>query len=195
MLIPTEILKAAHLFISKEQTRYYLAGVNIEASEGAVRLTSTDGHRLFTASVAFEDPQPMFETFILPGDAIKRALTGYKEEMIEIDTVRETVGSVAYKPIDGTFPDWRRVAPDKITGEAAQLDPQYVADFGKAAKILRGHLVIRHNGGSPAVIGFGRLDCVGLLMPLRDKSAIETEARLLAAHFGQEPKIELVEAA
>ncbi len=200
MLIPTEILKVAHLFISKEQTRYYLQGVNIEAAEPGVRLTSTDGHRLFTAGVAFEDPQPVFDTFILPGDAIKRALTGYKEKLIEINTVKETVGSVAYKPIDGTFPNWRRVAPSKFTGEAAQFNSDYVHDFGNAAKILNGGkksfnglgAYIAHNGQSPAIVTFGRDDCVGLLMPMRSAVGESNEKALdlLSAHFGQEPEIE-----
>jgi len=200
MFIPTDILKAAHLFIGKEQTRYYLQGVNIEAADPGVRLTSTDGHRLFTAGVAFEDPHPAFEAFILPGDAIKRALTGYKELMIEIDEIKETVGGVSFKAIDGTFPDWRRVAPSKFTGEAAQFNSDYVHDFGKAAKILNGGkksfnglgAYIAHNGQSPAVVTFGRDDCMGLLMPMRSAVGESNEKALdlLTAHFGREPEIE-----
>lgn len=49
-------LAAASLFVSKEETRYYLNGVLIEpAPQGGVFLVATDGHRL----VCFHDPEGM----------------------------------------------------------------------------------------------------------------------------------------
>jgi hypothetical protein len=83
------------------------------------------------------------EPFIVPTDAIKKALTGYKGLGIQLERTGDvwTLGDVTFKPVDGTFPDWRRVAPTQKTisedlGKIAQFNPAYVADMGKVAKAV-----------------------------------------------------------
>ena len=46
MLIPTDLLKAALLCASTEETRYYLKGVHLSTSG---HMVTTDGHRMFVA--------------------------------------------------------------------------------------------------------------------------------------------------
>ena len=204
MLVSIGFLKSALLFISKEQTRYYLTGVYVEPEANGIRLVSTDGHRLFTAIQETDDPQG-FEPFIIPGDAIKRALTGYKEALIELNIQNRVLGNVSFTPIDGDFPNWRRIAPSKISGETAQLNPEYVSDFGKIYKFLHGGgksfggmgVYIAHNGISPCVVTFGRDDCLALLMPMRSAVGETNEKALdlLKAHFEPDPRIEKKDAA
>ena len=176
MQIPTAHLKAALLFAAKKDVRYYLNAVLIEWDIDNVSIVATDGHRLFAAT------HPVNET-VEPGSVIvnyedvKRALTGYKAETIEFTPNADhllqtaTLGSVSFLPSDGTYPDWRRVVPAKISGEAAQFDPRYVGDLAKAAKafgIKDAQAHIHHNGMDGALVTFGsREDCYAILMPRR----------------------------
>jgi hypothetical protein len=69
------------------------------------------------------------------------------------------------------------VVPQDLTGEAAQYDPIYLADFAKARKELGGDRttspIVRYNGGSPAVVDFAYgtgFQAIGVLMPIRDRT-------------------------
>lgn len=161
--IPTDLLKAAAVCASTDQHRYYLNGVFVDPHG---YLVSTDGHRLFCAQIDLDTAHPVGT--IIPNDAIKKALTGFKDVIITLTPNR--LGDTLYTPVDGTFPDWRRVVPTDVSGAIAQFDPAYVGDFGKVAKILgdkKGAPRIWHNGDSPAGIEFTREGCFGVLMPMR----------------------------
>jgi len=72
---------------------------------------------------------------------------------------RATLNDINMTPIDGTFPTIERVVPDanSISGEVAAFNPLYLADIGKAAKILGSSVMdfhLGHNGGSPALVSF-----------------------------------------
>lgn len=182
-----DMLKAALMFVSREATRPYLGGVYIDPAGLAV---STDGHRLFCGALAPDDERaalPAFDGWTIPGEALKRALQGFKPPRGTVDPritiTPERVGDVACKPIDGAFPDWRRVIPDAaaMDGAAAQYQGEYLADFDKAAALLRGdrrgQCRVYHDGQNPALVSFGVLGnytggppvpAFGVLMPLRD---------------------------
>ena len=169
MLIPTDHLKAALLFAARKDVRHYLNGVLIEWSRDNVFTVATDGHRLFAATHPVSEPvEP--GSVIVSFEDVKRALTGYKAECMEFTPNANTLGNVAFQPMDGTYPDWRRVVPAKISGKTAQFDPRYVGDLAKAAKALgvkdaQAH--IYHNGMSGALVTFGgREDCCAILMPM-----------------------------
>ena len=168
--IPTATLKAALVCVSTEQVRYYLCGVYVDP-EGF--LVSTCGHRMFVGKIDLSGT-PAFDGWIIPSDAIKRALTGYKADTITIAPDR--VGAIMCAPVDGVYPDWRRVVPnaDGLTGETAQFNPAYIADMGKIGVILRGKrrnsldAHIHHNGEGPAPITFPEIDhAFAVLMPIR----------------------------
>ena len=174
LTIPTNILKAALICASTEQVRYYLNGVYVDP---AGFIVSTDGHRLFCAQIDLGDQAP-FDGWIIPRDAIKQALNGYKGDTIEITQTR--VGVVSCRPIDGTFPDWRRVLPsDTPNNVPAQFNPAYVSDFGKIGDLLSGKrkgevlpCQIHHNGDQPTPITFtADPSCFGVLMPIRSAYA------------------------
>lgn len=177
MLIQTKHLKAAALFqASKEVTRYYLRGVCIDTIDGNGFIVATDGHRMFAANVGAVDWNQ--GQIVISSDTVKKALTGYREETIELlpavgvaGETAFTLGDIRFTPIDGKFPDWRRVFPLSISGDLAQFNAGHVGDMAKASKILGGPSdpFIGHNGVDAAVVTFGNanVDCCALLMPMK----------------------------
>lgn len=170
LTVPTAMLKAALVCASTEQARYYLNGVYVDPKG---YLVTTDGHRAFVGKIDLGDADP-FGGWIIPRDAIKQALTGYKSDTIEITQTR--VGVVSCQPVDGSFPDWRRIVPGDMSGEMAQFNPSYVADMGKMGEMLTGKRKagsglsahIHHNGEAPAAVTFpGCEDAFAILMPIR----------------------------
>ena len=176
-------LRAALLSASTEETRYYLRGVQILRRGDHLRITATDGHRLFCAMQKADAAGPDFD-IILPSEGLKKALTGlYRTvEFLSLDlelqsTVtlnqvkRAVLNDVGMQPIDGTFPSIERVVPSEISGELTQFNPVYLADLGKQAKILGAGpigLHIGYNGQSPALITFSGIDdAFAVLMPYR----------------------------
>jgi hypothetical protein len=148
--------------------------------------------------------------FIVPTDAIKKALTGYKGLAIQLERTGDvwTLGDVTFKPVDGTFPDWRRVAPTQKTisedlGKIAQFNPAYVADMGKVAKAIapttRGAValpIVHHMGPGPAFVTFpGREDLFALLMPMRGEMRDKSDLGFLRDHLTQRKADALADAA
>ena len=182
MLIPTDLLKAALVCASNEESRYYLRGVYLTTSG---HLVTTDGHRMFVARLA---ERPTTDV-IVPYDAVTAALkmVGARCKDLEIDLAANRIGQIQYTPVDGTFPDWRRVVP---TGEETpSTNPEmndgpehvhfnhaYIGDFAKMAAILCGKakesqsMLHVTTASGPALVTFGeRADCFGVLMPVRRK--------------------------
>lgn len=170
IVIPTALLRAALICASTEKARYYLEGVYADPTGFIV---STDSRRMFVGAIDLEGIPP-FQGWIIPRDAVKRALAGYKAEDITISPTR--CGDIACQPVDGSFPDWRRVVPDAApTGVAAQFNPDYVADMGKIGDALSGKrkdtsmpIHIHHNGENPTPVTFPAYPrAFAVLMPIR----------------------------
>ena len=171
---------AAMLSVSKEETRYYLQGVFIQpATGGGILLTSTDGHTLFHA----HDPAGTTDrAAIVVPDKGKLPAPWAKGGAITIDTaqgvMRHTTGGLTAgcREDGGTFPDYQRVIPQEFSGEVAQFNPAFVARFGDIAGILGkgGFPGIAWNGDGPALVTFARRDCLGVMMPLRKPSWVDT---------------------
>ncbi len=185
--LPVDVIKAAMLSASTEETRYYLRGVLVKRAGNVLRLISTDGHRLFcfATDLALDQTGDDFEA-ILPTPDLKRALTGLPKllNLVELIVTIPTDGGrikeailnrVQIEPVDGTFPAIDRVLPAESNGETAHYNPSYIADIGKQAKFLTGNATafnLAHNGGNPALIAFGdRADCFAVLMPMRNNGA------------------------
>ena len=166
--VPAAMLRAALICASTEQARYYLNGVYVDPKG---YLVSTDGHRAFIGKIDLTGA-PAFDGWTIPRDAIKRAMTGYKVDVIEISPTR--CGDIACQPVDGSYPDWRRVVPSDLSGVTAQFQPVYIADMGKIGETLTGKRKnglpahIHHNGEGPAGVTFpGCDDAFAVLMPIR----------------------------
>lgn len=177
VLLPTEHLKALMVSCSKEETRYYLQGVFIDPTGFAV---TTDGHRM--TIVALKE-KPDFagndNGIIVPRLAIEKLLKlvtdKYDTSPISIrfngqeGAISHGDASIAFKPVDGTYPTWRRVMPAKDAEEApAHFNPAYLADVEKQAKLLGGSFSVKQTGAAPAEIWFNGDDNVrAILMPMR----------------------------
>ena len=178
MLIATDLLKAALICASQEESRYYLRGVHLSATG---HLVTTDGHRMFVARL---NERPAADV-IIPYSDVQAALKLAGARAQEIEITPERIGQIAYAPVDGTFPDWRRVVP---TGEeqpsgkpddapgAVHFNHAYVGDMAKMAAILCGKadtaqsMLHPVSASHPCLVTFGeRADCFAVLMPLRRK--------------------------
>jgi len=147
----------AYAAVSKEETRYYLNGVHIEAhpQKGAL-LVSTDGHRMVCIhdvdGVCDEPVIVKLPEYVRRLCKDKKASLGIDRAVLEIDaklnsaTVSvETVNAkgdvtrtaplvTAYKClIEGTFPDWRKVIPsgEMEPMQMAAFSPRLLADLGR----------------------------------------------------------------
>ncbi len=127
--------------ISTEETRYYLNGIYVHASEvdgvPCLRAVATDGHRL----ARFEMPLPEGASG-LPGVIVPRKAVAELRKLIEETedpiavSLSETKVRFAFgktvltsKLIDGTFPDYERVIPsgnDKVVEVDCQAFAQAV---------------------------------------------------------------------
>lgn len=190
-------IEAALQAVSKEETRYYLRGVFLDA-RGFI--AATNGHIAFAArctdaiklaDTAFDLPGSL-PGIIVPHDALLQAgkAAGRTKGLFYVFE-RDAVGlwwvlygnaRVHFQPVDGTFPDWTRIIPTAPETEtAAHYQPQYVTAMGNMAKALRdgkkGDACLFHihqAGEGPALVTFPnedstapRTDCCAVLMPMR----------------------------
>lgn len=155
-------LEAIALAASTEGARYYLKGVCFE-SNGA--MIATDGHRLHSINTLINKPEgecfimgsdDIKNAISMAKSQAKTVAKALRDKIvIELthDIVKitcaimlkdETTSTSIEKAnfgcmaIDGNFPDWRRVMPieNADTIKATSFSAQYMADFGKAAKLL-----------------------------------------------------------
>ena len=180
--VPAEFIAAALQAVSKEETRYYLKGVFLDA-RGFV--ASTNGHIAFAArctdAIRLADCRPAYDSagnciagVIVPHDALLQAdkAAGRTKGMFYVFE-RDAAGlwwilygnaRVHFQPIDGSFPDWTRVVPETPETEtAAHYQPQYIAAMGNMAKALRDGKKdsaclyhIHQAGEGPALVTFPR---------------------------------------
>ena len=158
--VSAELFDLAYTAVSKEETRYYLNGVHIEAHpvKGAL-LVSTDGHRM----VCIHDAEGVCETpaivklpaYVRRLCKDKKASLGIDRAILEVDAgqnsatvIVETTtpqGSVTRTTplvtahnvlIEGTFPDWRRVIPqgEMEPMHLSAFNPRLLADLGAFGK-------------------------------------------------------------
>lgn len=111
--------------ISTEETRYYLNGIYVHAVEtadgAALRAVATDGHRLARVETALPKGADGMPGVIVPRKAVNelRKLIEDFGEDVEIALsdikIRFTAGEAVLtsKLIDGTFPDYERVIPER----------------------------------------------------------------------------------
>jgi DNA polymerase-3 subunit beta len=123
------IIDRTRFAISSEETRYYLNGIYIHATESnnvqVLRAVATDGHRLARVEVPLPDGASQMPSVIVPRKAVVeiRKLIEDTEGEITVSLSETklcfTCGNtiLTTKLIDGTFPDYERVIPsgnDKI---------------------------------------------------------------------------------
>lgn len=125
--------------ISTEETRYYLNGIFMHATESkgnkVLRAVATDAHRL----ARFEIPLPAGAENMTSGVIIPRKAVGEIRKLIEEagDTIKISLSdtkmqcsfdhiTLTTKLIDGTFPDYERVIP-KNNDKVLEINPAIFA--------------------------------------------------------------------
>ena len=196
------LFRAAAECQSTEETRYYLNGVYITPHpvKGIV-LTATDGHRLIsihdeqgkcsTPKIVYIDPKAIDGKAMA---AMRRAMmadTPAVEPVLQICINEAGIATVGtYRSlkscfIDGTFPDWHRIAaPLVVRAKEGKYCPgsynqKYVAAFGKIAVMLSpgndqsaSIRIVSVTEEDPSRVRIGNLDhAFGILMPMRASSS------------------------
>lgn len=151
--INANLFRMVYSAVSKEETRYYLNGVKIEAHpEKGALLIATDGHRMIVAhdETGVCDTPAIVRIPSFVRAQCKNAVMFKAYRVLEIDaekrsaSLREVTPEEKGKPektddivtaynviIDGTFPDWRRVVPQggPATGEYAAFNPRFMKEI------------------------------------------------------------------
>lgn len=174
-------LEAARLFSANRDIRYYLCGVHVESINGETRLIATDGAACAIQIHPSDASDDCAEPFGIPNDACDDIIKRARDRRVDFVTLQtsgekiEAVGlDMLFSKLDGKFPDYRRIVPATVSGEAGQFDPDLLARFAKASKKLsKGSLVwVDPNGESGAaavrILGVGSF--LGVLMPVHRKA-------------------------
>jgi len=195
--IENRLIQSLAIMTPKNDVRVCLNAIHI--AEG--RAVVTNGHYLLLIRI------PEFEgedyCYVLP-----EWVKGIKTDKVEIETAGNgvMVNGITYPKYDqGRYPDYRRVIPEKTSGEPAQFSTQYLSMLAKVEKLLGkgteiskttgkvisvpGMLTIHHNGEKAAIItSNASSDFLGVLMPLRDSNNGPFETPLWA--FNREESAE-----
>lgn len=175
-------LVAALCTTAKADIRYYLNGVYVEATNAETRLTSTDGHVMSTqrADAVGDNEVDGVIRIIIPTSALEGIKKHKTIHTVEVNDDGGSWGIVDYParigftPVEGQFPDYRRIIPARLSGEPGQFDPRLIAQFTKAATALGAthekipRVLINHNGKDCALVSLGRdTEYVGVIAPLK----------------------------
>ena len=206
-VIHRNALKAVSRFMAVKDVRYYLNGIMIESNDMQTRMVATDGHTLIIHRSDAKDENEGSWQGIMP-DTFVKTLLGWKPEgkwqkdqpilcVIRDGEIRAQWGAniAVCKPIDGKFPDYRRVIPETCSGMASFYDPDYLARVKRASEDLgsgKGYFELRMNGktepnGSEgAGVAVINANCFAIIMPMR-----QDVADLSATNWGRDSLPEL----
>jgi DNA polymerase III sliding clamp (beta) subunit (PCNA family) len=177
--INLKVLAALSLCASTEETRYYLRGVYVEIAPRHVTYAATDGHVLAAHREELADDAPdneLLGSFIIPTAMctkfkFKRGASTVGTIMPDAEYLIIAYGAerIGFAPVDGTFPEWRRVVPALPTGEtkAAQFLPSNVSRLANVGTQLGyGAMCIHHNGYNNTLVDWqGNTDTVAVIAP------------------------------
>lgn len=173
MEIDIKSLKAVSLAASRDGTRPYLNGVNLQLRDGAATLVATNGHILMGVQFAsFDEPCNV----IIPLSLINKIKINKKIIIAQVTVINSKImikyDGIVYgcHAIDAEFASWKCVVPRTISGIPSQLNPKYLSVFTSAAKIMGStysNITVGHNGHSPCVVDWYP-DALGIIMPLRN---------------------------
>ena len=190
MKLDYNLLKAAALVAPKNDMRYYLNGVRIEPVDDGICIVATDGNVLFAA---FQETDDVLSAPVtIPTELVQSETKGaatreqvnlglHLVQRIPKDNAQPyTFNGYHFTPVEGKFPDWRRVLPAETSGDAAIFNPGLYALAHRAIAIADGYKNynelldatgdpsrFRLNGNEPSVLTGKNTHSMVLLMPLR----------------------------
>lgn len=124
-LVFKEMIDKTIFSVSNDETKYNLTGIYFKAEENNIlSMVSTDGHRLSMIKKNLNNDlnSDFYEGFILPKKGIFeiRKLTEDSDEILKISVsdnnfiVNTGNTTLVMRLVDGEFPDYSRVVPEKI---------------------------------------------------------------------------------
>ena len=166
-------------FAGKNDIRFYLNGVCVEFRETETVYVATDGNALGSYKVPQRNESP--RSVIIPRDVIERIKLHktHHDAVLSIgdDGAARLVYAaqnvdVGFKPLDGVFPDWRRVVPTEVSNEPGNYNVELLSKFVKVNKVFGashpGVVLLRQNGERGAALVSLKDDAFqGAIMPFR----------------------------
>lgn len=185
--IDRRALRAVSRFAATNDIRHYLNGVHVDAVPNGTVLVTTDGRVLGAHHYPAQNEIESATTLILPG-TIVHAFSKFGKIYADIPLDLEKIGSewsiydpaaqqrTSFTPVDGRFPDWRRIMPTKVSGEAAVYSPDLMARFSDAGRDFHGKtaeckVTYGQNGFGSALVNIVDTAFVGVIMPLKVSAA------------------------
>jgi len=185
LTVPAKYIAVLKLFAAQKDIRQYLNGICLEIGRTESRIVATNGHILGCFRVVSDQPdidKPL-TSICIASDLLKHIKPAGDVEFVIGAPVSDTDGrrevrityaglSIAGHTTDARYPDWRRVMPQKVSGEAAQFNPEYIGRLAKAWGYLHGKkhslVGIGYNGQGCALISLQDSDFIGGIMPITD---------------------------
>jgi DNA polymerase-3 subunit beta len=137
-----EMIDQTIFSVSDDSTRYFLNGVYLERGGDGLIMVSTDGRRLSYMNRIIEQEIPVFKPVIIPPkflNLIKKLCS--KEGTIEIALqdnyifARFNTHHISSNLIDGQFPNYRRVIPEKQKNQCI-IDKEMFNDALKRVSLM-----------------------------------------------------------
>lgn len=173
-------LKALVRIAAKQDIRYYLNGVLFQATPEGKFYVATDGHRIAVFHEGWGTDKPSEANIIIPRQVIEQMQVARQIKQGTLtrgEGVKWTLDSYAdaslnFTPIEGKYPEWRRIFPEKVSGAPGDYNMGYVADFVSLAQdagdaIPSVGVLLWQNGIESAVVTTSNKEFIGLLMPVR----------------------------
>lgn len=129
--ITAEVLKAAILYKSKKDVRYYLEGLYIDNDT----IVTMNGHICFKAPIESDEQRIIKFQGKLPTNFKECVITGDIAEFT--DDKLNVVAKLGVETIDARYPDYNRLYHDDI-GEVSEIGfrGDYLQILGKTAKLF-----------------------------------------------------------
>jgi hypothetical protein len=175
MIITLNQLKVLAFTMPSKDVRSYLNGLFI----GSEHIVTTDGHRL--SCIKHNDEEHNAPDFIIPASMVDIMLKSKQplfSVVLQDNNIVINNGMFTCKPIDGKFPDYKRVIPVACysDGTIPIIQGSYLHDAQKALNIYANYspskqsypngVTIEHKGANTAV-KFELKDLVIVIMPIR----------------------------
>ena len=137
--IPSALFAAVAPFMAKKDVRYYLSGLLLTKCAAGLRAVATDGHALAICEApgTYDGPD-----VIVPREVVEWIAKAGGEVTLELDGLNgkassEKGASLAFKLIDGRFPDYQAVVP--VLGDDTTMpafNPDILATIAKSKAAL-----------------------------------------------------------
>lgn len=189
--IPAKILKAVAAFASRDETRYILQGVCVEASKEKTLLIATNGRMAViynaTDDIDWVKTPDVALSFVVPihliqkaePDALRRvALNQWNGDGVEFVSLTGKI-EMRDKTVEGHYPNWRHIIPAKEPTPMTRIciNPGFLDRFSKFANAVShsgAGVILQQRGGEFEALTIHPATAlnnwIGILMPLRGES-------------------------